>query len=266
MWEELSALTQAFLVASLRANTSWTNGSGRELARHLDRRPIADDHLDLGPFAAVEHVGDQGRSAERVARDRRPQKPHLTEITVGVLAHPVEAAQERKPHLPSVRLLRWNEAGLIAQAVDREDVETVRGAVATVGGGHPAVIERPAPPRARQRGQDVLMKRRRPLPSVRGVEIMVLGRMGVAGEADHETAPFEQREEGLPVLQVLIRLIVEKGADRNVHHDDDQRVVGRMREHIADERELPLVDACPRTCPRRAASPGQGRDSSRRPA
>ena len=71
---------------------------------------------------------------------------------------------------------------------------------------------------------------------------MMLGRVGVAGEADGETAPFEQLEEGLPVLQVLIGLVVEKGADRDVHHDDDQRVVRRMREHIAHERELRLVE------------------------
>ena len=44
------------------------------------------------------------------------------------------------------------------------------------------------------------MMRRRALPAVGGVEIMMLGRMGVAGEADREAAAFEQREERLAVL------------------------------------------------------------------
>ena len=55
-------------------------------------------------------------------------------------------------------------------------------------------------------------------------------------------APFEQGEERVAILEVLIGLVVEKRADRNVHHDDDQRVVGRMREHVAHELELPLVE------------------------
>ena len=71
---------------------------------------------------------------------------------------------------------------------------------------------------------------------------MVLGRVSVAGEADREAAAFEQGEERLPVLQVLIGFVVEKGADRDVHHDDDQRVLRRVGEHVAHELELPLVE------------------------
>ena len=85
------------------------------------------------------------------------------------------------------------------------------------------------------------MEGRGALPAVGAIEIMMLGRMRVAGETDRVAAPLEQGEERLPVLKVLIGLVVEKGADRNVHHNDDQGVLGRMREHVAHERELPLV-------------------------
>ena len=81
-----------------------------------------------------------------------------------------------------------------------------------------------------------------PLPTVGRVEIMMLGRVRVSGEADGEAAPFEQGEERLPILQVLIGFVVEKGADRDVHHDDDERVVRRVSEHLTDELELPLVE------------------------
>ena len=70
----------------------------------------------------------------------------------------------------------------------------------------------------------------------------MLGRMRMASETDRVAAPFEQGEESVPVLQVLIGLVVEKRVDRDVHHDDDQRVVRRMREHVAHELELPLVE------------------------
>ena len=66
--------------------------------------------------------------------------------------------------------------------------------------GHAAMIVGPAPPRARERRQHVMMVRRRALPAVGGVEIMMLGRVGVAGEADGIAPPFEQLEERLPVL------------------------------------------------------------------
>ena len=70
----------------------------------------------------------------------------------------------------------------------------------------------------------------------------MLGRMRVTGETDRVAAPFEQGEERVPVLQVLIGFVVEKRVDGNVHHDDDQRVVRRMREHVAHELELALVE------------------------
>ena len=106
---------------------------GPGAARHLDRRPIANDHLDLRLLAAVEHVGDQGRSAQARREERANPTASPAEIAVGVLADPMEAAVDREPHLASVRLLRGNEAGRIVQAVDREDMEAVRRAVATVG-------------------------------------------------------------------------------------------------------------------------------------
>ena len=73
------------------------------------------------------------------------------------------------------------------------------------------------------------MKRRRALPAVRRIEIMMLGRVGVAGEADGEAPPLEQVKERLGTLKILIGLVAEKGADGDVHHHDDQRVVGRVR-------------------------------------
>ena len=88
----------------------------------------------------------------------------------------------------------------------------------------------------------MLMVRRRALPAIGAVEIMMFGRMRVSREADRVAAPFEQGEESIPVLQVLIGFVVEKRLDRDVHHHDDQRVVGRMREHVAHELELPLVE------------------------
>ncbi len=108
MCEESSALTQAFFVASLRANTSWTNGSGRD-AGSSQLGAIADNHFDPRLLAAVEHVRDQGRGAERVARNRRTQEPHLSEIAVGVPADPMEAAVDRQPHLATVGLFRRNK-------------------------------------------------------------------------------------------------------------------------------------------------------------
>src|ERR1700733_8153507 len=80
------------------------------------------------------------------------------------------------------------------------------------------------------------------LPAVGGIEIMMLGRMCMTGEAHRVPPPFEQGEESVPVLQVLVGLVVEKCVDRDVHHDDDERVVRRMREHVAYKLELPLVE------------------------
>src|ERR1700721_3980527 len=79
------------------------------------------------------------------------------------------------------------------------------------------------------------------LPAVGGIEIMMLGRMCMTGEAHRVPPPFEQGEESIPILQVLIGFAVEKRVDRNVHHHDDHRAIGRMREHVAHELELALV-------------------------
>ena len=137
MCEESSALTQAFFVASLRANTSCDEGIGPGHARHLDRRAIADHHLDLRLLAAVEHIGDQGRSAE--AHRAEPANPaaDLREIAVGVLAIPWKRLSIESRIWRPFGSFAGHEAGRVAQAVDREDVEAVRRAVAAVGEATP---------------------------------------------------------------------------------------------------------------------------------
>src|ERR1700733_10237856 len=87
-----------------------------------------------------------------------------------------------------------------------------------------------------------MMGGRGAFPTIGGVEIMMLGRMRMTGEADRIATPLEQGEESVPVLQVLIGLVVEKRVDRNVHHHDDQHVVRRVCEHVAHEHELALVE------------------------
>src|SRR6476619_1461878 len=79
-------------------------------------------------------------------------------------------------------------------------------------------------------------------PTVGGVKIMMLGRMYVTSEADRVAASFEQGKERVAILEVLIGLVVEERVDGNVHHDGDERVVRRVREHIAHELELSLVE------------------------
>ncbi len=71
---------------------------------------------------------------------------------------------------------------------------------------------------------------------------MMLGRVGMACETDRVATPLKQSEERVAILQVLIGFVVEKRVDRNVHHHDDQRVVRRMREHVAHKLELALVE------------------------
>src|ERR1700727_355152 len=93
----------------------------------------------------------------------------------------------------------------------------------------------PAPPRARERRQYVMMVGRGALPAVGGVEVVMLGRVRVSRETDGVAAPFKQGEEGVPTLQVLIGLVVEKRVDRDVHHHDDERVIRRMRKHVAHD-------------------------------
>ena len=88
----------------------------------------------------------------------------------------------------------------------------------------------------------MMMMGRGALPAIGGVEVMMLGRVRVAGEADGVATPLEQGKERLAILQVLIGLVVEKGADGDVHHDDDERVVRRVREHVAHELELAVVE------------------------
>ena len=48
--------------------------------------------------------------------------------------------------------------------------------------------------------------RRRARPSLGGVEIMMLGRVGVAGEAQGVAAALEQREQLLAVVEIVIGL------------------------------------------------------------
>ena len=59
----------------------------------------------------------------------------------------------------------------------------------------------------------MMMVGRGALPAVGAIEIMMLGRMRVAGEADGVASPFEQSEERLAILQVLVGLVVEKRAE-----------------------------------------------------
>src|SRR5208283_4575442 len=127
-------------------------------------------------------------------RDGRAENPYLAELEICLLADPVEAAVDREPHLAPVRLLGRHEAGRIAGPVDREDVEAVRRAVAAVGRGDAAMIERSAPPRARERRQHVMVMRLGAVPAVGRAEIMMLGRVGMAREADRISAPFQQPE------------------------------------------------------------------------
>ena len=79
-------------------------------------------------------------------------------------------------------------------------------------------------------------------PAVLLAEIMVLGRVGVAGEADGVFAAFEELEERLLVRRVLVGLRPEEGADRNMHDRDDQRVARRLREQVAYEGKLLVVE------------------------
>ncbi len=54
--------------------------------------------------------------------------------------------------------------------------------------------------------------------------------------------PSQKLEERVLVDEILPRLGAEIGADRDVHDGDDERVVRRMREHVAGELELRLVE------------------------
>ena len=112
-------------------------------------------------------------------------------------------------------------------------MKAVRRAVAAVGAGDAAVIERPAPPGAGERGQHMVMMRLGAVPAVGRAEIMVLGRMGVPGEAHRVLAALEQPEQRVLVGEVLVGLGAEIGADRNMHDGDDERVVGRVGEHVS---------------------------------
>ena len=72
---------------------------------------------------------------------------------------------------------------------------------------------------------------------------MVLGRVGVAGEAHGEPPTLEQREQRLAIGQVAGGVSgVEIGAQRDMRHEDDQRVLRRMREDVANEFELRRIE------------------------
>jgi hypothetical protein len=93
-----------------------------------------------------------------------------------------------------------------------------------------------------------------PVPAVGGAEIMVLGRVGVAGEAHRMFAPLEQPEERLLVGQILPGLGAQIRPDRNMQDCDHERLRRRLRQHAADEFELRLVEpplvfaGAPRLC------------------
>src|SRR4029077_7089229 len=104
----------------------------------------------------------------------------------------MELAVEADAHLTP--LLRRHEPRRIFVAVDREHMKTVRAAVAAVGGGVAAVVDGPAPPRAAHGGHHVMMVRRGARVAVGGAEIVMLGRMGVAGDA-HARPVADQLEK-----------------------------------------------------------------------
>jgi len=170
------------------------------LALHLGRRPVADAQGHFRLRAAVKHVGDQRRRAERRPGDGRGEQLTRPEVAFDLLVHVMRAAVDREPHLPPVRLLGGDEAGLVAEAVHRQHMIAVRRPVAAVGASDTAMIQRPAPhePETAVRMCDGV----RPRPSSRRRRrIDVLRRMRMAGEAHRIFAPLEQREQRVAVDQ-----------------------------------------------------------------
>ena len=71
---------------------------------------------------------------------------------------------------------------------------------------------------------------------------MMLGRMGVAGEADGEASPFKQRKQIPEIGQSRVRLGVEIIAHRDVHDNHDEFVLRRLGQHVANEFKLRRVE------------------------
>src|SRR5271170_4696538 len=90
----------------------------------------------------------------------------------------------------------------------------------------------------------MVMMRRRSAPAVGQLEIVMLGRMRMAGEADGETPAVEKREELVAIDQVGAGIVgIEIVAQRDMHHQDYELFRRRLREDVANEFELIGVDA-----------------------
>ena len=119
-------LDPRLLVASLRAKTSSTNGSGVAcgVISIGARSPMR-----ISPWSWVRRrTRWRPASRRRAPRARSASRSNCAgaEIAVTPLFVGVEAAVDRKPHLPPVRLLGGDEARLVGEPVDRQDVEAVR--------------------------------------------------------------------------------------------------------------------------------------------
>jgi hypothetical protein len=149
-------------------------------------------------------------------------------------------AVEDDAHLPSLRLLRRPEPCGVAVAVDTEYVEPIGVAVRTVRDRHAAVIIGTAPPRAGDCSEDVMMMR---LSRVSAAEVVVLGRVGVARNADVRAVAekFEQRGAIRRAGRWTFR--IEVGAQWNVHGGYDQPIRGSLSQHVGNEGQLPLAEA-----------------------
>ncbi len=89
-----------------------------------------------------------------------------------------------------------------------------------------------------------MMVWRIPGKAIVGAEIMMLGGVGVAREADRVRPSGEQSQKvgavgGVGRCVARIEII----AQRNVHGGDDQRFRWIVLQHIGDERQLPFADA-----------------------
>ena len=75
-------------------------------------------------------------------------------------------------------------------------------------------------------------------------EIMMLGRVRMAGEAHRVRTPGQELQERARVDHADHRVLrVEIGAQRNVHADDDEFLSRDLAEEVGDEGELPVVEA-----------------------
>ena len=132
---------------------------------------------------------------------------------------------------------------VVARPVDAEHVMAVGRAVGLVGAGDAAMVERTAPPRAGDGGEHVVVVRVRVGAAVGGAEIMVLGRVGVPGEAD--AGPIADEPEQVACIRRVGggHLGIEIGAQRDVHREDQQRLRRRHRQQVAHEGELVVREA-----------------------